>query len=169
MSFSTDKQESMNAAERFIYPCLKEKFGSDCKILSVEGDASKVARAFDYFGTDLIVFASGALFGVSSRCLKWRDKPTFTVRKTRRGKPAEFYRLKDSIIAGGLYPKYFATCYYKDNSAALGLIETKTLIKHLTTKSTPTHYNGDTEFYAVDWRDVDFERWRIVNGNPQKI
>lgn len=178
MAFNIDKNFSVTAAKNFILPVLKKIFGGSA--FSIEFDNSKVARALDSAGTDIILLCDEKVFGVNSRCFHWQgDYPkTFTIRRTRHGSPAEFFIIKEGMKFGGLTPKFFAQCYSKENLAQVAVIPTAELFNFIRRNNPPVRQNGDVEFYCVRWRDLlpssAIEVWQVENDifwrlTPKKI
>lgn len=171
--FEIDKKQSMAATDKFIYPVLQSKFQGG-KIFSVEGDEeSEILKSLDRIsGIDLLVNHGGGLYGVACRCLKYRGRAAFTVRYSRCGVTnCEYDRLKTAISGGGLYPQYFAQCYYNnDNSACVAVIDTQQLL-HLIDTFGQIEKNDDVRFLSVDWKKLkfeDFEHWRITPSAPPR-
>ena len=167
IDFNANKLFSLQAARKFIYPVLRRIF-ERAEIFIVEKEKTALARKFDSAGIDIIAATGEIMTGLNSRCHRRRSrKPTFTVRKSRRGTPAEYDRILDNLFAGGLTPKYFVQAYCDEgaNSAQVGIIDTNRLFHFLTYNGAPVYRNGDTEFFAAQWADLpDTEIWQIEHG-----
>lgn len=156
--FNRDLSNSISNAKKFISQALQKMYGNNAKIFSIEGENNQTARLFDSAGIDFAVKLSELTIGVNSRCHKWRDEKTITVREKRHGELSEYYRIKNSIEHGGIYPKLFAQAYINGDSAEVGIVETKKLFNFIEHHKVSQFHNQDVNFYSVKWKDLIAEK-----------
>lgn len=175
--FIKDAERSINATEKFAAPALKQFFGSDAQIFSIENHNSRVEEILDRdAGIDSLVLTGRGVYPVALRAQFGKCWATTTIRRSRpSGSKTEYEKITHATEFDALKVNYHCHIYVASDglSATVGVAWTNGVMDIV--RANPSRWQKNPEdgttFFFAPWIEVkQLKVYRVdASGHVEEI